>query len=972
MIKQIKKLFANETIRYIFFGGCTTLVNLVSYAILRSILQIDMTVANIISIALAILFAYVVNKVYVFESRTQGIKEMFKEASQFVGMRLGTMFIEVVGMIFLSCIWGIQDMIAKILIQVVVLLLNYVFSKVFVFNKDRKKEIRTEQEERFRKTKNKCCFFGFAIPSLTMALAFAVNGVFPFGDRGVLIIDSLHQYLPFFTEFHEKLANSENLLYSFGGGLGFNFWATFAYYLASPLNFLVALFPKENMMDVMALFIVLKIGLCGLTMSWYLVHRNKGRSYYPIAFSSMFALSSFIIGYYFNLMWLDSIAMLPLIMMGIERIVKGERKGCGLYCLSLFYGLYCNYYIGFMLCLFSCLYFLVQWVSSRHYAPKKILQSCVKFAWYSLLAGGMAAIVLLPAFLGLGTTESAENSFPTQIKFYVENLSQLTSHFILVEPITIADNQIGVNAFCGTAAMILSCLFVLDKKRSKRERMARVLLTLFLFASFDINALNFIWHGFHVQNGLPNRFAFLYIAMILIMGFDALSDIRRLSWKRIEIACVIPLAFVCYAAATNLGERELYTYVVTIVMLIIYGGIFIVYRTRRMREYAFRSAVISLLVFEMIATGIFGVCMNGTVGRSTYLNDQKAFEETAKRRQEQGFYRTEIDSSRMRNENMFMGANGVVLFSSTMPAATVDLCKSLGIEARTNKNGYNGYTKLTNDLFGVKYVLSGTNSDSLYQMQQVDYEDPLYLYQNSGALSLGFMVNSEIKDWDITQGIPMEVQNQFVELATGHTPIFFMNQNIALQESEKTYTIVLPAGKQVYLDMPKAVEKLTVTTPEYSKKYDKYNNHLYDLGCFSEDTTATVTATLKEGQESVMANAYVCDDTVYQEVHELLADEQMEQEVVEDGKIRGTITAKQRGTLLLTVPYDTGWTVKVDGEEVEAYRVGEAFTGIDLTEGTHTIAMDYTPEGLGLGTLISFICAGLYLATEMMVRKREE
>ena len=105
-------------------------------------------------------------------------------------------------------------------------------------------------------------------------------------------------------------------------------------------------------------------------MAYYLVHRNKGKNYYPIVFSAMFALSSFIIGYYFNLMWLDSIAMLPLIMMGIERIVNG--KSGKLFCLSLFYGLFCNYYIGFMLCLFSCLYFLVLWISAKKITFKRL------------------------------------------------------------------------------------------------------------------------------------------------------------------------------------------------------------------------------------------------------------------------------------------------------------------------------------------------------------------------------------------------------------------------------------------------------------------------------------------------------------------------------------------------------------------------------------------------------------------------
>ena len=168
-----------------------------------------------------------------------------------------------------------------------------------------------------KKRIRRCAAFGFVIPAVVVAVSFAVNLVYPFGDHGVLIIDSLHQYLPFFTEFHEKLVNNESFLYSMGGGLGINFWATIAYYLASPMNFLLVLFPKRNMMDVMALFIVLKLGLCGCTFSWYLAYKEKGKSYFPVLFGTMYALSSFMIGYYFNLMWFDSIAMLPLVMLGM-------------------------------------------------------------------------------------------------------------------------------------------------------------------------------------------------------------------------------------------------------------------------------------------------------------------------------------------------------------------------------------------------------------------------------------------------------------------------------------------------------------------------------------------------------------------------------------------------------------------------------------------------------------------------------
>ena len=157
MMKFLKRLFANEGIRYVFFGGCTTLVN----------------------------------QLYVFKSRTASWKELLAEAAQFIGMRLGTMFLEVFGVIFFSCVWGLNDMLAKLVIQVVVLALNYLFSKFFVFS--REKKALTKQEERVRNIQRKCCFWGFLIPAMTVAASFAGNGVFPFGDHGVLIKDSLHR-----------------------------------------------------------------------------------------------------------------------------------------------------------------------------------------------------------------------------------------------------------------------------------------------------------------------------------------------------------------------------------------------------------------------------------------------------------------------------------------------------------------------------------------------------------------------------------------------------------------------------------------------------------------------------------------------------------------------------------------------------------------------------------------------------------
>lgn len=138
-MKKIKELIVkcwnNDVLRYIFFGGCTTLVNLACYYVLRLTTSINMNIANTISIIVAILFAYFVNSRFVFQSEAQDFSQRFKEFAKFVGARLSTMVIEVGGVWFMAEVIHMNDLIAKFIIQFVILVLNYIFSKFLVFTK---------------------------------------------------------------------------------------------------------------------------------------------------------------------------------------------------------------------------------------------------------------------------------------------------------------------------------------------------------------------------------------------------------------------------------------------------------------------------------------------------------------------------------------------------------------------------------------------------------------------------------------------------------------------------------------------------------------------------------------------------------------------------------------------------------------------------------------------------------------------
>jgi putative flippase GtrA len=132
---MLHNLYHNKIIRYIFFGGLTTLVNLLSYTFFRFVFHLNINISNIISIILAIIFAYIVNSKYVFESVCKSYKEKIIEFNKFVGARIFTMIIEVLGVYIMTSLLLLNDLFSKILIQFIVLVLNYIFSKIIVFKK---------------------------------------------------------------------------------------------------------------------------------------------------------------------------------------------------------------------------------------------------------------------------------------------------------------------------------------------------------------------------------------------------------------------------------------------------------------------------------------------------------------------------------------------------------------------------------------------------------------------------------------------------------------------------------------------------------------------------------------------------------------------------------------------------------------------------------------------------------------------
>ncbi len=123
-----------EALLYLFFGGCTTLVNIVAFYIIRKF-GVSTYITNIIAWFLSVVFAFITNKLFVFESKNTSIKDSFKECFSFFLFRVISLVFDMGIMYLLIDLLNINEMVSKVFSNIFVIIINYVFSKLFIFKK---------------------------------------------------------------------------------------------------------------------------------------------------------------------------------------------------------------------------------------------------------------------------------------------------------------------------------------------------------------------------------------------------------------------------------------------------------------------------------------------------------------------------------------------------------------------------------------------------------------------------------------------------------------------------------------------------------------------------------------------------------------------------------------------------------------------------------------------------------------------
>ena len=829
------------------------------------------------------------------------------------------------------------------------------------------------------------------IPTIIMLALFVINRIYPFGDRSFLFSDMYHQYMPFFSELLHKVRGGESLSFSFNVGIGSNFLALFVYYLASPFHIFSLLVPESHLMEFMSYLIVLKIGLAGLTSYLYLKKhfqaedakdvgdapeslwtKKRGNDIGALFFSCFYALSGFMAAYNYNIMWVDCVVLLPLIVLGLERLVK-EGRG-GLYCVTLALSIFTNYYISIMICIFLVLYFILllalekDWV---HNIWKKGIPGY--FALYSLLAGGMAAVLLIPEVCAILRTDFGDMDFPKKVESYFSVLDMLARHCMCVYTERGLDHW--PNIYCGSAVLLMVPLYLMNRRISIREKFCRMALAGFLLISFSTNVLDFIWHGLNYPDSLPARQSFLYIFLVLTMCYEAFRGVREMEGQQILYSFLWALGFILFCGKfIDHEDFELGVKLLTLVFAGVYAVLVYLYRTRqkRMTLQAVAVAALVMMVAES-AINTYGTSV-GTVSRSAYLGQQKDYKALYEvtRTREEGFYRLEKFTRKTKNDGTLTGYPTASVFSSTLNSYVMDMYQRLGMRHSKVYYGFDGATALVSAMLNVNYMFGESEKyeNSLYTL--LGQSGDVFLYQCNALLPFGYVAPLGFDLPEGFEGNGLLLQNQMAEDLGAEGMLF---RPVRAEAARDDVVFTAQEGGYYYAVLTASgtnkVDCIGGSTDEEKFKDLKKGSVLY-LGYLEKGQTITLTNGNEEDETPrVDADVYAMDREVLGQVLELLSAQHMEHVVWESDFLSGDITMAQAGRLILSVPYEAGWKVLVNGEEVEGALFGGCLMAFDLEPGEYRFEMKYVPEGSYAGAAVSAVSIVAFAMIQTIRRRRK-
>ncbi|MCM1055156.1 MAG: YfhO family protein [Bacteroides sp.] len=858
-------------------------------------------------------------------------------------------------------------------------------------------------------------WLSFLLPAMILLISYFIFGVWPVGKESVLSLDLNGQYVYYYDHMYDVLYGDESVFYSWNRNLSGEWMGIIGYYLGSPFNFIVWLFPRNAILEGLLTMMCVKVGAIGLAMSVYL-SRGKGfKKLTTVIFSICYALCAYTLVQTMNPMWLDGVMALPVICLGIEKFIDAGRFR--LLVAAWVYAFVTCFYIGFMLAIFSVIYYMLYMVVTKSGAAReRFFIKTVQILGLGVTAVMISAYMLIPVYesLSYGKFEFSTPDYSLKENFpLIELLDKLLPNSYDTVRMT------GLPfIYCGVITVLLLPAYFFCKKIRRSERLGYAAVMMLLILCMYIRPVDMMWHGGQLPNWLPYRYSFMLSFLMVVCAATVFERIKETDSRVIGLTCFGWLAVMVYqenadnfVADLNNGRDTLdnfSTIIPAMIILFTITALLVQLKKnfnldmRRNRTRLFSIILVAVVASEALYNTVGQISTQDTditySNHDTYVDYIPRLRETVNeiKENDDGFYRIEKLFFRTVNDPAAVNMYGLSHSSSTLNAKPIELLKRLGFTARSHYTRYSGATLLTSSLFGVKYELSTDNNDPI----DVRHGEEIYVEENEYAMPICYLSSTRALEQELTQYNPFTAQTEMINSIIDEDYLYYtriydvdlqtqnVNQGTTTDQHHSfkvvtsgstaslTYKFTVPKSGKLYMYLPSTYERqvdVNVNGEALGKYFEGDNNNMKLLGEFWEDDPVTVVLTLAKSdlyfREAEFA--VVNEDSVRYALNELK--EQNADTVCTKpsaNTVRTEVNCVGDRLLLTTIPNEKGWSVYVDGAKTEYEEVFGALIAVPLTQGQHTVEMKFVTAGYPGAVIITAAGVIIFIGIIILWLKR--
>lgn len=833
----------------------------------------------------------------------------------------------------------------------------------------------------------------FLIPFIMVQAFFALCGIYPFGESSILTGDMDVEFVNFYAYFINIFKTKNDMSYMLAKTLGGDFPGLAAFQLHDPLLFLLFFFPGDRIALGIELVFAVQLSIAGLSAS-VLLNERCGRTWMSLLFSTAYSFMAFFFGYLVLTIYFGCIAILPLAVFFFLKFLD-EKKGFAPFVIIAAIYIYINYHMGFMLVIFMIMFYVSRLISDPAYISKlgRFFYSGVTV----LMIDGFFLIRTGLSLIGEKTTDTANYGF-----FRNFCMNQVFANLFSGS----TRNQNMPLMYCSIAALFFALIYFMSGTYSIREKLSNLFLLSVLFVSMWINTFDAVWHGFNNPEEFYFRYAYYVSFVVVVLGYKgyvAFTGNEASGKGRLyKVAAVTGIIIAYMAWLTFTGnvylDRERLTVNIAIVCIITLSALALIIGKR------LRVAGLILLIAVSVPDMLYDakvtyITMNADDDElppmSRFKEDYQRIGEAVGyvKGSDGGFYRLEKDFDRAVNDPAMFDYIGLSHDSSCEKDSVNHYLTNYGFRETIYYTFYNGGSTSFADAFlGVKYLISAhEHIDKPYDY--LSDSGGYTVFRDQYALPMAYVAPAGLTDHVFDGSNTFEKQNMLAAYwDKGMQPIYNRAESeyslIGAEEPEDghfvrtddegyiVYDVHITENKPLYLYFAAPhmqSGEVFVNGDSLGWYFTENRWNVLCAGRFDVgDTVEIRMQILKDDLDISEACFYYEDD----EALKAWADRASELDVgvseveeISSSHLKFTVDGDKAKDVVISIPYDSAWRIKCDGEMIKPEPAVELLLGMSIPAGRHEVEMKYVPHGTFAGTVVSLAGIALFVAGIVSERK---